>query len=173
MAGATPFRPQRKTEEENELATYNEQLQRIVNKYIQAGEEWPATVRQIAAWAVREKLWQPHPASLVSQCAEALSNAMREEYIVDAQGRTVRAKHAARIEQEVLWADIRTAPRQHMEIAFKQRRRAILGDCRQLKLDVDSFNENRAPGEPIQLIFDFTNDLLEWEALAKTGKAVA
>ncbi len=155
------------------MATYNEQLQKIVDKYIQAGEEWPAESRQVAAWAIREKLWQPHPSSLVSQCAEALSQAMREEYIVDDQGRAVRAKHAARLEQKVLWADIRTAPRQNMEIAFKQRRRAILGDCRQLKLDVDSFNENRTPAEPIQMVFDFTNDLLELEALAKAGEAAA
>ena len=94
---------------------------------------------------------------------------MREEYIKDPQERTVRAKHAARIEQGVLWADIRTAPREHMEIALKQRRRAILGDCRQLKLDVDSYNENRSPVAPIQMSFDFTNDLLEMEALAKTA----
>ena len=98
---------------------------------------------------------------------------MREEYITDAQGRTVRAKHAARIEQAVLGADIRTAPREHMEIAFKQRRRAILGDCRQLKLDVDSFNDNRSPEQPIPLTFDFTNDLLEIEALAKAESPAA
>jgi hypothetical protein len=153
------------------MPTYTEQLQRIVDRYIAAREEWPATSRQIAAWAVREKLWQPHPSSLVTQCAEALSQAMREEYIVDAQGRTVRAKHAARIEQEVLWADIRTAPREHMEIALKQRRRAILGDCRQLRLDVNSFNDNRTPSDPIQMSFDFTNDLLELEALARASAA--
>ena len=155
------------------MSTYYEQLQRIVNEYRNAGEEWPATSRQIGAWAVREKRWQPHPASLVSQCAEALANAMREEFITDAQGRTVRAKHAARIEQAVLWADIRTAPREHMEVAFKQRRRAILGDCRQLKLDVDSFNENRSSDQPIQLTFNFTNDLLEIEALAKAENPAA
>ena len=155
------------------MSTYMEQLQRIVDRYVEAGEEWPATSRQMAAWAVREKLWQPHPTSLVSQCAEALSTAMREEYIVDAQGRTVRAKHAARIQQEVLWADIRTAPRKHMEIAFAQRRRAVLGDCHQLKLDVDSYNDNRIPNEPIQMSFDFTNDLLEMEALERAEESAA
>lgn len=80
MAGAILYRPQRKSKEENELATYTGQLQKIVDKYIEAGEEWPATTRQMAAWAVREKLWEPHPASVVSQCAEALTNAMREKY---------------------------------------------------------------------------------------------
>jgi len=151
------------------LSIYHQQLQTIVTRYIGAGEEWPATTRQIAAWAVREKLWAPHPSSLISQCAEALAQAMREEYIVDPQGRTIRAKHAARVEQAVLWGDIRTAPRAHMEIAFKQRRQQIVGDCRQLKADVDSFNDNRSPTQPIQMSFDFTRDVLELEAAAAVG----
>jgi hypothetical protein len=41
--------------------------------------------------------------------------AMREEHIIDPQGRTVRAKHAARFDVGgqplVLWADIRSADR--------------------------------------------------------------
>jgi len=151
------------------MSIYHQQLQTIVNRYIGSGEEWPATTRQIAAWAVREKLWAPHPSSLISQCAEALAQAMREEYIVDPQGRTIRAKHAARVEQAVLWGDIRTAPRAHMEIAFKQRRQQIVGDCRQLKADVDSFNDNRSPTQPIQMSFDFTRDVLELEAAAAVG----
>jgi hypothetical protein len=147
--------------------TYNEQMQAIANKYWESGEPWPATSRQIAAWAVRHRLWAPHESSLISQCAEALAQAMREEYIKDPQGRTVRAKHAARVEQAVFWDDIRTAPREHMEVAFKQRRQMILGDCRQLKTDVDSFNQNRSETEPIQMSFDFTNDLLELAAIGR------
>lgn len=45
----------------------------------------------------------------------------------------------------------------------------ILGDCRQLKTDLDSFNENRGESAPIQISFDFTNDLLELEALHALG----
>ena len=52
-----------------------------------------------------------------------------------------------------------------MATAFQQRRQQILGDCRQLKIDVDSYNENRWPDEPIQMIFDFTLDLAELEAV--------
>ena len=95
---------------------------------------------------------------------------MREEYITDAQGRTVRAKHAARMEREgeqgVFWDDIRSAPRTHMEVSLKQRRQQIVGDCHQLKTDADSYNENANPGPPIQLIFDFTDDLAELESIA-------
>jgi hypothetical protein len=148
---------------------YNEQLQRIVAKYREAGEPWPATARQIAGWGISRGLWAPHRDSVVKQFAEQLARAMREEYIVDSQGRTVRAKHAARItengEQLVLWADIRSAPLEHMEIAFQQRRHQIVGDCRQLKIDVDSYNENTNATRPIQMVFDFTDDLLELEVV--------
>ncbi|MBI4276968.1 MAG: hypothetical protein HY660_00805 [Armatimonadetes bacterium] len=148
------------------------EMQQIANQYMQSGEPWPATARQIAEWAIRNKLWAPRPASIIEQCAELLSRAMREEYITDPQGRTVRAKHVVPMEkndeQLRLWADIRTATRDHMEIAFAQRRQQIVGDCRQLKVDVDSYNQNANPDRdrPIQIEFDFTYDLQEIEALA-------
>jgi hypothetical protein len=90
---------------------------------------------------------------------------MREEYYTDPQGRRVRVKHPVKVEQGVLWDDIRTAPRQHMEISFQQRRVRILDDCRQLKTDADSYNEAHLDQLPIQLVFDFSEDLAEFEAL--------
>ena len=143
--------------------TYNEQMQRIVRTYRDAGEIWPATTREIAAWAIRNEHWEAYGTTMISVCAEHLSRAMREEYIKDPQGRTVRVKHAARIEQSVLWDDIRTASRDHMQIAFQQRRQQIVGDCKQLRLDVDSYNENKNEGKPLQMIFDFTLDIAESE----------
>ena len=95
---------------------------------------------------------------------------MREEYITDPQGRRIRAKHAAKRERDgrqgVFWEDMRTASHEHMEVAFQQRRQQIVGDCRQLKADLDSYNENYNLGESLQMVFDFTNDLAEIEALS-------
>ena len=151
------------------MSGYYQQLQNIVKRYMQNGMDWPATTRQIAAWAINQGLWKPAPSDLVDQCAEVLARAMREDYFVDPQGRTVRAKHVARTEREgkqlMLWADIRTAPREHMAIAFQQRRQQIVGDCRQLKADLDSYDDNRSPLRPIQMSFDFTVDLEELEAV--------
>ena len=146
------------------------QMQHIVTQYIKAGQKWPATTHEMAKWAVAHKLWAPQPSTIIDQRADHLAKAMREEYITDPQGRAVRAKHAARVEvdgaQTTLWADIRTAPKKHMETAFRQRRGQILGECRQLKADVDSYNQNVTPNDPIPLVLDFTYDLAEEEALA-------
>lgn len=145
-------------------------LQAIVRRYQESGEPWPASAHQMAEWAIRTKLWVRSQSSIVDECAELLTRAMREDYVTDPQGRLVRAKHAARVErngvQTTLWDDIRTADRVHMEIAFQQRRQQIVGDCRQLKTDADSYNENANKGRAIQIVFDFRPDLAEIEAAA-------
>jgi len=156
--------------------TYQEALLEIKDEYIAAGNEWPATSKQIAIWALNNGRWQPPRSKLVVQCAEEIARAMREEYIVDLQGRKVRKNHVARrkrndsegnSQQLSFWADIRTAPREHMELAFQQRRNQILGECRQLKTDADSYNDNHPDQRPIQLVFDFTYDLAEMEQPAE------
>ena len=115
--------------------SYYEQLRSIADQYF-SEHDGSATAREIAAWATATKRWPPQPGSLIDQCAEELSRAMREDYYTDPQGRTVRAKHAARMrengKQFTLWADIRRASPAHMQRAFQQRRKQILGDCRLL-----------------------------------------
>jgi hypothetical protein len=150
------------------MSTYNEQMQKYVAEYRADGGEWPTTSREMAAWIINKGLWKPQSSELISICAEQLARAMREEYVIDPQGRKVRSKHAARIQQTVLWDDIRTASREHMVIAFQQRRQQIVGDCHQLKLDLDSYNENKNDGKPIQMVFDFTEDLNELESESKS-----
>jgi hypothetical protein len=154
------------------MPTYSKQLQDVVHVYMESGQAWPASTHDIAKWVVNKGLWRPQPSAVIDQCANHLARAMREEHIVDPQGRLVRAKHVAKMErngeQVALWEDIRTASRQHMEIALKQRRQQIVGDCKQLKTDMDSFNENRNPGKPIQMVFDFTLDLEECLDLRKS-----
>jgi hypothetical protein len=149
--------------------SYAEQMQRIACHYREAGEPWPATTRQIAAWAIRTHRWAPQSSTLIDRCARDLADALRVEYMTDPQGRRVRAMHAATLrdatgEQKTFWADIRTATVEHMEVAFQQRRRQIVADCHQLKVDMDSYNQNARPAAQIQLIFDFTDDLAEIEA---------
>lgn len=94
-----------------------------------------------------------------------MGRALREEYIRDPQGRRIRAKHAIRTEGQTgfLWGDIHTAPREHMVVAFSQRRDQVIADCAQLKADIDSYNQNQNSGDPIQLRLDFTRDVREYE----------
>ncbi len=158
-------------------ATYTESLQEMVSRYRLAGQKWPATSREIARWSYRNKLWEPQEKNIVGQLARDLSRAMREEAYTDPQGRRVRTKHAARRfddglsdeaesaapTQKMLWHDIRTDDGDHIIKALQQRRMQIVGDCKHLKTDGDSFNDNHSSGKKIQIVLNFEDDVAEME----------
>lgn len=148
--------------------TYVKQMQRIVDEYRLEGLTWPTSAKNIADWAISTGRWELPAAAIRRRCADDIASAMREEYMTDRKGRRVRLLHPAPLssegQTEMIWDDIRTAPRDHMHISFQHRRRGIVGDCRQMKVDVDSYNDAHPEAEPIQIVFDFTMDLAEIEA---------
>lgn len=145
--------------------------QDIVNEYIEAGQPWPADRKTIAAWAVNSKKWAPQRRSMIDQCAQELADAMRQELEKDPQGRTVRAKLCAKISekdaegnlvQKTIWFG-RDAEPKLMHLGLQQQRDSILGDCKSLKTNQDSYNDNNSYGATIQLSFDFTKDIEDSE----------
>jgi hypothetical protein len=149
--------------------TLKEEMMQIVEAWKSSGGRWPAPVGEIVDFAIRNRLYNT-PTRLRQLCARDLTEAMREEYVTDSQNRPVRKLHAARITdtdedggtiQRTLWADIDTAPRKFMELAFRQRRGQIVGDCRQLSNDVRYYNSKHPDEKPIQMCFDFRDDVAE------------
>ena len=143
----------------------NDQMLRTAELYLAQGGQTPINLDELARFAIRNNHWEKRGDVLVQLCKRDFSRAFREQYHTDPQGREVRTWHAAKSDkkQGVFWDDIRTAPAEHMEDAFTQRRNQIVGDCLQLKKDVDSFNDNNAFGAMIQMVFDFTEDIAERE----------
>jgi hypothetical protein len=146
------------------MSAFNEQLVRIVEDYRAAGEPWPATKQQIAEWAVAHDRYQLTRGMAINQCAEKIGRAMGLEHVIDKKGRSVRKYYAAGIRENgqlvMKWDDLNAA-RPFMEVAAANRRNQVLGQCWQLKNDVDSYNERRCPDEPIQMDFNFNIDLEE------------
>lgn len=121
----------------------------------------------MAEWAWRNGLHTPNARTVIDAIAADIAQVFREEYRVDRHGRRYRAKHAATYKQGnktlSLWADLDDpqAPHNHFVRSFAQRRQQIVGDCLQLKTDVDVYNDKREPTEPIQIPLDFTLDVME------------
>lgn len=150
------------------MTTYMKQMQKIVADYRASKEQWPISAKIIADWAIRTKRWELPSAAIRRRCADDVASAMREEYLTDKKGRRVRCLHPAPLlvggQKEMFWDDIRTAPRAHMQMSFQHRRHGIVGDCRQMKVDVESYNDEHPSEEPIQIVFNFEMDLAELEA---------
>lgn len=147
------------------MSKYAEDMQAIFHQYQREVNPDPADLRDVAAWAMMQGLWQPRPSDIRDRFSHDMAEALRQEFRVDGKGRSYRANHAVRAfqngRQRSFWADIDTAPRAHMEKAFAQRRRQIVGDSYQLRLDVDHYNDSHPEEPKIQLILDFTDDVEE------------
>ena len=145
--------------------TYIEALQAFADEYFQETQSVTATTADLAEWAIRTGRWTPPRNIAMRLCKEDFARALREEYIKDDNGQPVRAKHVLRErhgdKQLYLWADIRNAPRKHIEGSFRQRREQVVGDLRQLDRDNAYWKKHHPQEKPIQIPTDFTDDVME------------
>ena len=122
---------------------------------------------EVAEWAYGKGLHKPNVRTVIDAIATDIAQILREEYRTDEHGRRYRANHAVKSnvgdKTRALWADMDDiqAPRAHFIRSFSQRRQQVVGDCLQLKTDVDVYNDKRPIGDPIQVVLDFTRDVQE------------
>lgn len=162
------------------MPTKTEKLQSVWHKYDAERSHKPTSAREAVEWAVREGLLELPEVDPYDVLAGQMSQALREEYAEDEQGRRYRVNHAVRVSksgvQYTFWGVMGFASHEHMEKAFSQRREQIIGDNVQLKTDVDVYNDfNRGKRPEIQLVLDYTEDVAEREVMRKIPpqKAVA
>jgi hypothetical protein len=158
--------------------TKQEKLQAAWHHFDGNQEHLPSSARQACEWAVAGGFLELPEIDPYDALAEDMAQALRSEYKTDSAGRRYRVNHAVRVSksgvQYTFWATMGYAPHDHMEKAFGQRREQIVGDCMQLKTDVDVYND-MARSEPaklkVQLILNFTEDVAERELSERGQKA--
>ena len=150
------------------MSAYSNQVKDYVERYrAETGADGPLDLHEVASWAWRNGLHKPNTKTVIDAIAADIAQVFREEYRTDKHGRRYRAMHAATEKRGTktlsLWADMDApnAPHSHFVRSFAQRRQQIVGDCLQLKTDVDVYNDKREPDEPIQVPLDFTLDVAE------------
>jgi hypothetical protein len=152
---------------------YNHQLiDGIVKAYEQAHGSMPFSKADLAVWAIREKLWDPPLKTKVQLLSDELGSAMgtsRKNY----GGRKVRQYHCIQREledgkQQTLWCHIDIATPEFLEQSVSRRRRSQRNQNIQLHNDVVHINETK--GTRIQLLFDYTDDIADYEHALKEGR---
>ena len=144
--------------------------QDIVNDYIRDGQPWPTDRRTIAAWAIRKRRWQPSRKEMIDRYAQNSRKPCEPKWkwtprgerfgLNTAQWSSNRMKSGTRLKSGCgLTAAHR--PRNLCARRVQQRRRKVLGECKQLKTDLDSYNDNNTEGAVIQMSFNFESDLEE------------
>jgi len=147
------------------MTTYNERLQRVWRQYEEEHGHLAASARDVVVWGVSKGTLSFEHRDPFDGLAEDMSRAMREQMGTDAKGRRYRVNHAVRVYkngvQITFWAIMDFAPRSHMQKAFTQRREQIVGDCCQLRTDVDVYNDMHKEETKLPLVLDFTHDVEE------------
>src|SRR6266849_5404460 len=157
------------------MATRHEKLQQAWHRYDGDQEHQPTSARQAVEWAVAEGLLELPQIDPYDVLAGDMAEALRAEIQTDEKGRRCRVNHAVRVTkggvQYTFWGALGFAPHSHMERAFAQRRDQIVGDCLQLKTDVEVYNDmNRGKQPEIQLILNFEGDVAERQIANSTKK---
>lgn len=151
--------------------TRKESLQEIVAEWRSLGYPWPSPLVPICEWALVTGRIDFSQTSQARVIAREMQAALREEYTTDPQGRRVRRKHCypvqtpsgIKTQRTFVWCDIESAEPEEMRAAVTYRRGQIVSDAKQLKTDVDSYNDNNANGAFIPLQLDLRDDMVELE----------
>lgn len=161
------------------MSAYGNQVKAYIELYeAEVGRGSLIDPHALAEWAYERGLHKPSVRTVVDAIATDIAQYFREEYRTDERGQRYRAKHAVRSKTgdrtRSLWADIDDAgaPREHFVRSFAQRRQQVVGDCFQLKTDVDVYNAKNPLQRPIQVPLDFTYDVEELQ-LPFQGKRAA
>ena len=160
------------------MSAYKNQVKSYIERYqAEVGGDGFVDAHAVAAWAYRNGLHKPSIRTVVDAIAADIAQLFREDYRTDPNGQRYRAMHAVRSKRGdktmSLWADMDDdrAPRDHFVKSFSQRRQQIVGDCYQLKTDVDVYNAKNSAQEPIQMPLDFTYDVEELQLPFRGKKA--
>jgi hypothetical protein len=145
--------------------SFQKKLLRLIDDYCAETGETDVDLHDIAEWAIKTERYVPPRYDPVKQLRREMQRASRQEYIEDDNGRPVRRRHCYKIKrgevQLTLWSKIEEITRKNMRLSARGRRGGILADCIQLTLDLEYYNDNFNPGEPIQPSFNFEPDLIE------------
>lgn len=148
------------------MSTYKENMLRIWEQYQEAVSADPTDLRDMGAWARSKGLWAPRPVDIDASFARDMAEVLREQVRTDKDGRKYRAFIPAREKGKdglplFKWADIDVAPRSHVEKGIQGERRQIANDCFALAMKVDHYNATHPGEEPLQVPFNFEEDIEE------------
>lgn len=156
------------------MGTYKENMLTIWQRYCKEVSADPADLRELGDWAIKEKLWFPRPVDMTASFARDMADVLREQVRVDNDGREYRAFIPAKTRAQdgtplFRWADIDLAPRTHVEKGVQNERRQIANDCFALAMKVEHYNAAHPKEAPLQIPFNFEEDIEEMKIARGIG----
>ena len=138
-------------------------LEQFIAAYILATSDQAWTTFKIADWLINTGKWEDRKINATRYLSRQLSAAARQATITDEDGNSIRKYHAYRLgpQQPMLWSEMESILPEQMNESKTMRRNTLAAGNVQLWLDLDYYNKNHNPGEPILFDPDYTNDIAD------------
>lgn len=145
---------------------HKDAIDALIEQYRQSHhcDEW--TARDVAIWAINEKLYDVPFASKVAVAAQVFGEHMVKETCLSSRGGRMRKYACVRTKGVVdgksqsvfVWTDSRYGKFNFMLAAFRRRHRVARADIRALQSDLEEWNACYLPEgcDPITFDWDFT-----------------
>lgn len=158
------------------MGTFKGNMLAIWDQYCEEVSSEPADLREVGAWAIKKRLWEPRPVDVEASFARDMGDILRDQTRIDKDGREYRAFIPARTRGKdglplFKWADIDIAPRSHVQKGIQGERRQIVNDCFALAMKIEHYNAAHPKEEPLQAVFAFDEDIEEMKIARGIGKA--
>lgn len=150
--------------------TRKQQLQHIVEEYVREhgipeGEDIDPD--EVTRWAINSKRIEREKANFFRQTRREIVKALKQEEVIDDQGRRIPRRAAIRIKgdkSQSRWFDFLKAKPKKAQTAIAQQRRSLVAHARKLRLKRDSYNDNNLFGAELPpLDLNLNKDLRDAE----------
>ena len=144
--------------------TKNQEIQRLKDLYKKEHGLKEIDMPSFIKWVVAKGYPLPDPPTAEELLAKQFVRALKEETRKDPEtGESYRVNYAFSTDSKgngVFWVDIDEAPRKHILKVVIQRREQMVADAVQLDFIQEHWNKKNPEEEPINVPFDFTDDVL-------------
>lgn len=153
--------------------TKKEQYLRIWDEYRKDHGNEPGSTLAMIEWAKEHGLYAVDQRAALRKGAAELAEVLRDITIPDDEGGDVRVNVPFFDEVEGwLWDDMRTIRHDKMEIGAAHGRNRIVGEVKSMAKQLRFYHSYHPDRPPIQVSFNFENDLLDAGIPLPSGDAI-
>jgi hypothetical protein len=147
----------------NAKLSKKEQLQLIVHDYMREHKTTEVDPDELTAWAINTGRMERDKSSFFRRCKKTLLKAIKDERVIDAQGREVPMMIGIRKkEQKSLWVTLLDALPKQVRVALSQQRRSMVAWCKRHSNTTGTYNDNNKFGAQVEPYdYNFNKDLRE------------
>lgn len=143
-----------------QTTSYDRKIQKLVARFEQETGAKAVDLDDFVLWAEQQGEFKVTMGQMRKKFARDVARALSKEYIENENGEPVRRRQPFRTETQLtLWKIIDDMSPDEMRVSYQITRSRVGGEVFQKQRDIDYYNKNINPGDPIETSWDYDSDI--------------